>query len=210
MPLLLKWLLMKNDTKILLAVLGLTVAVMALIIFTGDSAEPVDASLVNTGKNVRGMSEANNTLVEFSDFFCPSCKAAEPYVSQLLSKYPKNIKFIYRHFPLPQHPLAFKASVSAESAGMQGKFWEYKEKLFEKQETLTDKSFSEIAKDLGLDLEKFNKDADSETVLAAVQTDMSTSNKLNLSGTPSFFLNGEKVNFNSFESLNKTIESKLR
>ena len=201
---------MKSDTKILLAVLGLTVAVMAIIIFTAGSTKPVDASLVNTGKNVRGPSEASNTLVEFSDFFCPSCKAAEPYVSQLLNKYPKKIKFIYRHFPLPQHSLAFKASTSAEAAGMQGKFWEYKEKLFESQETLTEKSFSEIAKDLGLDLEKFNKDASSEAALAAVQADLITSTKLNLSGTPSFFLNGEKINFSSFESLNKTIESKLR
>lgn len=201
---------MKSDTKILLAVLGLTVVVMVLIVFTAGSTKPVDTSLVNTGKNVRGVDDAKNTLVEFSDFFCPSCKTAEPYVFQLLSKYPKNIKFIYRHFPLPQHPLAFKASTSAEAAGMQGKFWEYKEKLFEKQETLTEKSFSEIAKDLGLDLEKFNKDADSETALATVQGDLSTSNKLNLSGTPSFFLNGEKINFSSFGNLNKIIESKLR
>ncbi len=201
---------MKNDTKILLVVLVLIVAVMALIIFTAGSTKPVDASLVNTGKNVYGSIDAKNILVEFSDFFCPSCKTAEPYISQLLSKYPKNIKFIYRHFPLPQHPLAFKASTSAEAAGIQGKFWEYKEKLFENQETLAEKSFDEIAKNLGLDLDKFNKDKVSETVLATVQGDLNTANKLNLNGTPSFFLNGEKITFSSFESLNKTIESKLR
>lgn len=201
---------MKNDTKILLAVLGLTVAVMALIIFTGGSAKPVDASLVNAGKNVRGPNDAANTLVEFSDFFCPSCKAAEPYISQLLSKHPKDIKLIYRHFPLPQHPLAFKASTNAEAAGIQGKFWEYKEKLFENQEKLTEKLFDEIAKNLGLDLDKFNKDKVSGTVLATVQEDLNTANKLNLNGTPSFFLNGEKVTFSSFESLSKTIESRLK
>lgn len=201
---------MKNDTKIILAVLGLTIAVMALIIFTGGSAKPVDTSLVNTGKNVRGPGDASNTLVEFSDFICPSCKTAESYISQLLSKHPKEIRLIYRHFPLSQHPLAFKASTSAEAAGAQGKFWEYKEKLFESQETLTEKSFDEIAKNLGLDLDKFNKDAGSETVLATVQGDLNTGNKLNLSGTPSFFLNGEKVNFNSFDTLISTIESKLR
>ena len=159
---------------------------------------------------MRGVDDSKNTLVEFSDFFCSSCKAAEPYVSQLLSKHPKDIKLIYRHFPLPQHPLAFKASTSAEAAGVQGKFWEYKEKLFENQEKLTEKSFDEIANNLGLDLDKFNKDKDSETVLAIVQGDLGTATKLNLGGTPSFFLNGEKITFSSFESLNKTIESKLR
>jgi len=201
---------MKNDTKILLLVLGLSAAAIIFILLSSTKTQVAEAEMVNAGGNVLGESTSQNILVEFSDFFCPACQAAEPYVAQIISKYPGRIKFIYRHFPLPQHPLAFKAAQAAEAAGRQGKFWEYKENLFASQESLVDPTFVEIAQKLNLDLNKFTEDMNSAEVLSAVQKDMAASRELNLNSTPTFFLNGEKLNFTSFEDLVKTVESKLK
>lgn len=201
---------MKTDTKIVLSVLGLCTAIILFIIFTAPKPTPLDVTLINEGKNFLGKAEATNTLVEFSDFFCPACKTADPFVTAVAKKYADKMRFIYRHFPLGQHPLAFKAALGAEAAGKQGKFWEYKDKLFAKQESLVELDFLQIATDLSLDMNKFAADLTSNEILKDVQTDLATAQKLNLSSTPTFFLNGQKLSFDSFENLDKAIEAKLQ
>lgn len=201
---------MKTDTKVILLTLSLSTAFILFVIFSAPQPPSFDLSLINAGSNIRETSASANTLVEFSDFFCPACKAAEPYIQPLLEKFAGRLRFIYRHFPLDQHPLAFKASQAAEAAAQQGKFWEYKEKLFAKQESLVEADFPILAEELGLDLNKFNQDLNSSAVIATVQKDAEAVRQLRLNSTPTFFLNGEKLSFDSFADFAQTVTAKLK
>ena len=200
---------MKSDAKILVGILGLTLIVLIFIILGASKVTPVSPAVVSRDGEATGSAQARLTLTEFSDFFCPACKTAEPYISQILDKHAGKIKFIYRHFPLPQHPLAFKAAQAAQAAALQGKFWEYKKEIFANQENLQESSFEAIAEHLQLELERFRHDLNSEETLKKVQQDLSDAKTLNLNSTPSFFINGEKINLTSFEDLVRKIESRL-
>jgi len=201
---------MSNDTKVLLVIALVTIGVIAFIVFgSGSATQSYDPTVVNRGGVATGSATPKVTLTEFSDFFCPSCRTVNPVVDQLIQKNGDRLKFIYRHFPLPQHPLAFKAAQAAEAANLQGKFWDYKNRLFEDQENLTDASFELISKDLNLDVAKFNKDMNSSEVIGKVQRDERDAKKLNLPGTPTFFLDGEGLNLTNFADLTKIVEEKL-
>lgn len=202
---------MNSDTKIILTIGGITLAIVAFIVTSsGDADRSFDTSQVNRGGVATGSASPKVVLTEFSDFFCPSCKAVNPVVDQIIEKEAADVKFIYRHFPLPQHPLAFRAAQAAEAANLQGKFWTYRDRLFADQESLIESSFNKIAGDLGLDLEKFKRDLDSDEIVRKIQADEADAKKLNLPGTPSFFVNGKKVNLNSFDDLTKLVEDKLK
>lgn len=202
---------MSSDTKILLVIATITVGVIGFIVFnSGSATQNIDPAIIGRGGVATGSATPKVTLVEFSDFFCPACRAANPTVDQIIQKDGGQVKFVYRHFPLPQHPLAFKAAQAAEAANLQGKFWIYRDKLFDEQENLKDESFSLIAKDLGLDVSKFNKDIDSTEVIKKVQLDADDAKKLNLPGTPSFFVNGEKIELTTYQDLVKAVEDKLK
>lgn len=201
---------MSSDTKILLVIAAITVGVIGFIIFnSGTITQNVDPAIISRGGVATGSATPKVTLVEFSDFFCPACHAVNPTVDQIIKKDGDRVKFVYRHFPLPQHPLAFKAAEAAEAANLQGKFWTYRDKLFDQQDSLTEASFEQIAKDLSLDVNKFKADMDGSDVLKKVQLDQSDAGKLNLPGTPSFFVNGEKIEFATYADLVKAVEDKL-
>lgn len=202
---------MSGDTKILLVIAAITLGVVGFIVFnSGAASQNYDPAIINRGGVATGSATPKAVLTEFSDFFCPACKAVNPLTDQIIQKGGGQVKFIYRHFPLPQHALAFKAAQAAEAANLQGKFWEYKDRLFGEQDNLTETSFEQIAKDLELDVNKFMSDLNSEAVIKKVQQDGDDAKKLNLPGTPSFFLNGEKLELTSFQELTKAVEDKLK
>ncbi len=202
---------MSSDTKILLVIAALTVGVIGFIVLnSGSATQNIDPAIISRGGVATGSATPKVTLTEFSDFFCPACHAANPTVDQIIQKDGNQVKFVYRHFPLPQHPLAFKAAQAAEAANLQDKFWIYRDKLFDLQDSLTDASFEQIAKDLGLDVNKFKADMDSTEVIKKVQLDADDAKKLNLPGTPSFFVNGEKIEFATYADLVKAVEDKLK
>src|SRR3989338_5392999 len=193
---------MSGDSKILLGIAGLTVIVIGIVVVgSSASGKPADPVVINRGINVRGPESAPVTLVEFSDFQCPACKSFEPVVEEVINKYSDRLRFVYRHYPLPQHDLAFKAAQASQAADLQGKFWEYKKEVFAIQENLKEGSFEEIAQKLGLDLEKFRNDLNDEKTAKKVQQDLSDAKALNLNGTPSFFVNGEKIELDSYQDL---------
>lgn len=146
------------------------------------------------------------TIVEFSDFQCPACLAVQAPLSQLLNKYSDKVKFVYRYFPLTQiHKNAQLSAQAAEAAGLQGKFFEMHDKLFTMQaswEGITDphETFAGYAEAIGIDKTKFLSDLDSQVVKDSVQADASVASKYNLSGTPTFFVNGVKTEFPQLES----------
>lgn len=146
------------------------------------------------------------TLVEFSDFQCPACQAVNLPLKQVLSKYEGKVQLVYRHFPLNSiHKNAQLAAQASEAAHQQGKFWEWHDLMFEKQgewSGLADpkEKFLAYAKDLTLDVPKFSGDLESEATKGVVTQDLLAATRYRLSGTPTFFLNGTKIEFSQIEA----------
>jgi protein-disulfide isomerase len=147
----------------------------------------------NATTHVRGPSDANVTIVEYSDFQCPACGMAEPIIKQVLAAYPTQVNFIYKDYPMPYHTLAQKASEAAECAGVQGKYWEMHDILFTNQNALSDADLKGYAVELGLDSAKFNTCLDTGAMRADVGADMEEAKAKGITATPSFFINGRKI-----------------
>jgi protein-disulfide isomerase len=133
-------------------------------------------------------------LVEFSDFQCPYCASARKTLKLFADKYPDRIKLVYRHFPLTQiHDEALPAAKAAWAAQQQGKFWEYHDALFDQQKSLNDATFISIAKTLGLDLAKFDRDRRSPQSAQAIESDQKLGESIGIEGTPFMIFNGEPL-----------------
>jgi protein-disulfide isomerase len=151
------------------------------------------------GKYLPYSESAAVTLVEFGDFECPACAAYHPVVQDLLTEYPGKINFVLRHFPLPQHKNANLTGYAAEAAGLQGKFWEMYTILYENQKEWAGvgnakEIILDYAKDLELDIAKFENDLDLDEIKQKVSKDASDGNLIGVNATPSFFVNGVKIN----------------
>lgn len=138
----------------------------------------------------KGNPGAPVVLVEFADFQCPACRAARPVVEEALKKHDGNARFVFKHFPLSMHPFAEKAARGARAAQAQGKFWEMYGLLFDNQERLSPAVMDELAKGLGLDMAKFQKDLDSEAMADAVARDRKQGERLDIQSTPTLYING--------------------
>ena len=195
---------MSSDTKL---ILGISLASIAIIIgavffLSGKPTTPtstastVDMNLLmrDQGYNARGAATPSATIVEFSDFQCPACKATEPILKQILAKYPDTVRLVYRHFPLSQHQFSEYAALAAESAGAQNKFWEMHDLLFPVQDKFDKNVIKDLGKQIkGLDLNKFNKSLNDSEFKSVVSNDLSQGNQLGINSTPTLFINGVKV-----------------
>jgi protein-disulfide isomerase len=146
------------------------------------------------GSPVRGPADARITLVEFSDFECPFCSAAVKQVDIVMAAYPKDIKLIYKQFPLSMHPHAQFAAEASLAAREQGKFWEMYEVLFKNYRQLSRENVLLWAKQLGLDVNKFKTDLDSRKFKTVVDKDLADGEAAGVYGTPSFYINGKQYN----------------
>lgn len=158
-------------------------------------AEPVGAT-----DWTKGAVSPKVVLVEYSDFQCPACKAYHPLVEQVLSEHKDVLAFTYRHFPLPNHKNAELAARSAEAAGTQGKFWEMTALIFDGQSNWSEedaigatKFFADYAGVLKLDIKKWETDRESQAVKNKVANDKKTGEQSGVNSTPSFYLNGKKM-----------------
>lgn len=148
---------------------------------------------------------ASTTLVEYSDFECPACASFFPVLQEIHKQLGNDIKFVYRHFPLPQHVNARIASRAAEAAGKQGKFWEMHDMLFAGQKSWTAKGnaeeiFAGYAQSLGLDVEQFKKDLRSKEIGEKIDDHIDSGKQFNVASTPTFYLNNKKIEgFRSFQ-----------
>lgn len=138
---------------------------------------------------VTGSANSKIVLVEFSDFECPYCAEANKTLKQFMEKHQDEVTLVYKHFPLIQvHAESVPAAKAAWAAFQQGKFWEYSDALFSNQKQLDEAKYLDIATNLKLDLDKFKSDralADN-----AIVKDMQLAQKLGLTGTPFFVMNG--------------------
>ena len=162
-----------------------------------DRLEPPLAARVDVaieGAPVRGASDARVTVVEFSDFECPFCKRANGTMASLLEKYSGKIKLVYRDFPLETiHPLARGAAEAARCARDGGKFWEYHDVLFAESPKLAREDLKRYAVQVGLDAGKFDACLASGVNSAGVQSDIDEGQRLGITATPVFFINGRSV-----------------
>ena len=147
---------------------------------------------VSSDDHVNGAGDARYTLVEYGDYQCPSCGQAAPVVKRVQEHFGKDLRFVFRNFPLEQHEFAEEAAETAEFAATEGKFWEMHDALFKNQTEFEDELFPELAKQLGLD-RKGLEDALSEGTFAhRVKKDLQSGGEAGVGGTPTFYINGRQ------------------
>jgi protein-disulfide isomerase len=154
--------------------------------------EPVKVPVA--GAPVTGPADAPVTIVEFSDFQCPYCIQAVPELAALLKVYPKQVKLIFKQFPLEIHSDAYRAATAALAAQKQGKFWEMHYALFDHHRDLSLESILNIGKDLKLDETRMQKDMESKEIHDVVTKDLQDGNEAGVEGTPTIFINGQRYN----------------
>ena len=142
---------------------------------------------------IHGPDAALVTLVEFSDFECPFCARGRRLIEKLQSLYPEQLRVVFRDFPLRQHPHARPAAEAAQCAHEQKKFWPYHDKLFDNADALTTEDLRRYAKDVGLELESFEKCLTSNGTKNAIARDERDGAAVGVDGTPSLFINGIKL-----------------
>ncbi len=167
--------------------------------------DPPRQVVATAGRPTKGPADAPIEMIEFSDFQCPFCLQANPTVTRVLQTYGDRIRFVYRHYPLPNHADARPAAEAAECAAEQDKFWPYHDRLFAKSGKLADADLKQAAAEAGLDGGRFSGCLDSRKYTAQVDADIKAGNDAGVSATPTFFINGRLVNgaqpFDVFKSL---------
>ncbi|MBD0326917.1 MAG: thioredoxin domain-containing protein, partial [Pyrinomonadaceae bacterium] len=157
-----------------------------------------------------GSPTAPVTIVEFTDYQCPSCAVTQPLIDKLVKEYEGKVRLVVRDFPLEQHADAYKAAEAAEAAREQGKYWEYVAILLRNQSALGIPKLKEYATQLALDRQKFDAALDSGKFADQVQRDLRDGMRLGITGTPTFFINGRKVSEPTPEALKAAIETALK
>lgn len=201
------------------------VAIFIIIVILGmvkavDNTRPINTDFVDLGVSetdwVRGNINASVVMVEYADFECPACGVYHSLVKELKTKYEDDIAIVFRHFPLSQiHKNAFLAAQASEAAGIQGKFWEMHDMIFENQNTWSalDNArdlFIGYAKELDLDELKFISDLDNQEIKEKISESYSFGSKIGVNSTPSFFINGKKItNPRSLEEFESLIQKEL-
>lgn len=206
---------MKSETKLFLGIIIGTIVILGIgIALLSRPTAGVDSSvLVRADSNKISTSSATVTLVEFSDFQCPACAIYYQMVKNIIDEFKGSMTFVYRNYPLTDlHPNARLAAQAAETAGLQGKYWEMYNLLFTKQNewsasTTARDIFAQYAESLGINVDQFKKDIDSDAVKNRVAADIADGNALGINATPTFFLNNRKIenpaNLSDFEVLIK-------
>ncbi len=165
----------------------------------------------------KGSQNASVTVEEFADYQCPTCAVMHPVMNEINSIYGSRIKFIFRNYPISQiHKNAYEAATSAEAAGLQGKFWEMQNLLFQNQRNWSNVSevkpiFEGYAQTIGLDVEQFKADVAGMRAKERVDLDLRRAQSLNLSSTPSVLINGKPVPFEQMtvDGMKQMIDAEL-
>jgi protein-disulfide isomerase len=144
---------------------------------------------------LRGSPMAQVTIYEFSDFQCPHCKTAAPYLKKVVEESNGKVKLIFKQYPLPSHPKAREAAKAAIAAHKQGKFWEMHDLLFENQDRLQSANLDEYAKKIGLDMKRFEADVQSKEVSAKVDADIAEGREVGVDSTPKIYVNDRRYIF---------------
>lgn len=215
---------MSKQNKLAIAIV--LIAAFALVGFTivsNNTRTSEQQALAENAKVVRDGSHRLSTaddekavLVEFLDFECEACGAAYPLVEELRADYGDQVTFVARYFPLPGHPNSMNAALAVEAAAQQGEFEAMYQRMFETQKdwSHTEKSraatFRSYAKDLGLDMDAYDQAVDDPATKARILLDKSDGAGLGVTGTPTFFLDGKKIQPSTEEEFRALIEEAIR
>lgn len=162
------------------------------------------------GAPARGPDDAPVRLVEFGDFRCRYCKTMLPILDRIRETYPNQLRLLFKHFPVVSEA-SWRAAIAAVAAQRQGKFWEMHDVLFELQDqALTEPVLRRYARGFGIDAERFSADLRSPEVEAVVRADFAEADRIGISGTPAFFINGRYLQGSqSYPSLKQVIDREL-
>lgn len=209
-----------TNTKLTIAMVALVILGLAGVIYVAnDAAPPASASeelLVRDDSHTLSVADDNKiTLVEFLDFECEACGALYPTMERLKSEYEGRFTFVVRYFPLPGHANADPAARAVEAAAKQGRFEDMYQKMFETQPQWGAKQESQepvflgYAEELGLDMEQFTADMADPATAERVRKDVEDGTALGVTGTPTIFVNGERVDQAGYETLKNLFDAEL-
>jgi protein-disulfide isomerase len=181
------------------------------------SAQPQSPTTPTPAGGSVATSKGVVTIDEYGDYQCPPCGALHPIIKTLKGEYGDRIQFAFHHFPLTQlHSHALEASSAAAAAGLQGKFWEMHNLLYENQSVWSEVGdfrpiLLDFARKIGLDLQRFTRDIDGIQVLTVIQDDSTRGNLLGVNSTPTVFINGQMIANDNLtaEGLRKEINKRL-
>jgi protein-disulfide isomerase len=210
----------------------IVVGLLTALVIASRSANPsVDVSKVNESTilsataasgniadNVYGNAKSKVILVEYGDLECPACGSAHPNIRKITEQYKGQIAFVFRNFPLTTiHPNARAASAAAQAAGLQGKYWEMNNYLYEHQNDWVSQTGSAVtsvfisyAQGLGLSTTKFTTDLASTSINQKISFDQALGNKLGINSTPTFYLNGVQISSDVITDVQQSTGDKLR
>ncbi|MDX6406661.1 MAG: hypothetical protein QOH70_4116 [Blastocatellia bacterium] len=185
------------------------------------NANATESGLIPTGAeppHVRGNSSAPVTVEEFADFQCPSCGVYYPELKKIETEFGDKLRVVFRERPLvPPHDHALIAAQAAEAAGLQGRFWEMHDKLYENQTAWSEARdlvplFVDYARQIGLDTDRFMKDLNGEVVITRIFQDGKRVHALNVTSTPTFYVNGKEAKDDNWkpDGLREMIRQALR
>lgn len=214
---------MNQEVKVLTSIGIITIAfLLGAVFFFSNSNSPnkneqktVDNNLlIKENSSKIATDSAKVTIVEFGDYQCPACKAAFPIVKQILNDYSGRVNFVFRHFPLPQHKNGFIASEAVEAAGEQGKYWEMHNLMYENQQEWEESNnpidiFLKYATKLNLNPDQFKSSITQGKYKQKINDDKGDGVKLGVNSTPTFYINGEKLNGFSYNEFKRLIDSNL-
>jgi len=166
--------------------------------------------IATEGQPSKGNPAASVTVVEFTDFQCPSCAAAQPVLERIAAEYADRVHVVVRDYPLSQHADAQKAAEAAEAAREQGKYWEYATLLYQNQSALAADKLKEYASRVGLDRTKFDAALDSGSFADSVRRDVHDGERAGVAGTPTVFVNGVRVERATYDTLKAAIDAALK
>jgi protein-disulfide isomerase len=159
---------------------------------------------------VQGPKEAKVTIIDFSDYQCPFCGQARKTLKKIMDTYGNSIRLVFKDFPMSFHRDAEKAHEAAYCAGDQGKYWSMHELLFTNQNTLKVNNLKYFAKELGLDMAKFNKCLDDRIHAKRVTKNIEEARKFGVKKAPTFFINGIMLEgVSSFNNFKEIIDAEL-
>lgn len=203
----------------------------ALVIASRNANPPIDVSNVNENSilkataasgniadNVYGNASSKVILVEYGDIECPACGSAHPNIRAITEQYKDQIAFVFRNFPLTTiHPNALAGAAAVQAAGLQGKYWDMNNYLYEHQNDWVSLTGSAVttalvsyAKDLGLDTAKFTTDLSSTSISQKISFDQALGNKLKVNSTPTIYLNGVQLSDDVVSDIQQNKGDKLR
>lgn len=203
---------MKYLVIILAVILFLGFGVFAILSSKQKTTAPV--TLSSSGW-VTGNPQSKVSLTVFGDFQCPACLAYESTLNQVRAEYGKKVKIVFKHFPLKQaHPNAMSAAIAAEAAGVQGKFWQYHDKLYATQNIWSSlpnptEEFVKYAQEEKLNVEKFKKSLQDKSLKDKINAQEDEGIRVGVGGTPSVYVNGVFLGVPSYNELKKKIDASL-